>query len=368
MKTLLILSLVCFLGPVEDAASADADELQVLVLVNDATLVGKIHKDGDKYVVVRTAGETRIPASQVIRLCRSRAEAYRVLRQRANLRDADEHYRLAKWCWRHGLTELARNEAEEAIALRPRHAPARSLLRSIRFAEQRTQSSSTGTLPKPARLVKPQPPPRPPQPEQPPSVPYSAETLVTFTRYVQPILLNRCGTGACHGGSHATGFSLVRQYPYARTTAVGTKRNLLIALGLIDAAAPADSPILHKALQAHGGAEQPPLSSDSPAFRRLHGWVMEAAKALPRPKRPAGFQSKSEPVQAGAGSFAGSGISGGFATAADRYDGAGSSASQTTPMDNRNAAPKPATSAPNIKRQDPFDPTPFNRRYHPDRN
>lgn len=39
-----------------------------------------------------------------------------------------------------------------------------------------------------------------PTPAAPPAVPPSPVTVATFTRQVQPLLLNRCAAGACHGG------------------------------------------------------------------------------------------------------------------------------------------------------------------------
>src|SRR5438105_2929715 len=76
---------------------------RVLVLDNERTLEGDIERQGDQYRLKRSVGEAWIPCDSVLRLCATREEAYLFLRSRANLRDPDEHVRLASWCQHHGL-------------------------------------------------------------------------------------------------------------------------------------------------------------------------------------------------------------------------------------------------------------------------
>src|SRR5262245_43108360 len=77
---------------------------RVLVLDNERTLEGDIDRVGEQYRVRRPVGELWLPAENVLFLCDTREEAYAFLRARANLRDPDEHLRLAHWCHRQGLS------------------------------------------------------------------------------------------------------------------------------------------------------------------------------------------------------------------------------------------------------------------------
>src|SRR5438477_8540370 len=103
-----------------------ADELatpgksgQILILDNDRTLEGDIDRQKDQYRIRRAVGELWIPAENVVRLCKSKEEAYDFLRSRANLRDPDEHLRLAQWCQARGLKNQAIVEVKEVVALAP---------------------------------------------------------------------------------------------------------------------------------------------------------------------------------------------------------------------------------------------------------
>ena len=64
---------------------------------------------------VQAVGEE---AALVAELQARSEEAFAYLRTRANLRDPDEHLRLAYWCQLHGLRKHALEEAKEAVNLR----------------------------------------------------------------------------------------------------------------------------------------------------------------------------------------------------------------------------------------------------------
>src|SRR5207237_904145 len=104
---------------------------RVLVLNSDRTIEGDIDREGGQYRVRRSVGETLVPAESVACLCESLEEAYAFLRDRANLKDADERLRLARWCQLHGLREQAAAEAAAAVALRPRSAECQRLLQGM---------------------------------------------------------------------------------------------------------------------------------------------------------------------------------------------------------------------------------------------
>src|SRR5262245_55582336 len=107
-------SLACLLalGALATARPAVADpgappSGKVLLLENGRILEGDIVRDGDRYRIRRSIGETSVPADTVVGLCADRAEAFERLRGRANLGDPDERLRLAKWGHLYGLREQA---------------------------------------------------------------------------------------------------------------------------------------------------------------------------------------------------------------------------------------------------------------------
>jgi hypothetical protein len=111
-----------------------------------------------------------------------------------------------------------------------------------------------------------------------------AAVVEQFTREVQPYLINRCGTNACHGADRAadsqTGVRLLLARPRigeARSKR-RTEQNLANVLQFVDRQAPEQSVLLSAPASAHGGSAEPVL--DSAAYRLLHRWVRSVARYL----------------------------------------------------------------------------------------
>src|SRR5438552_6074327 len=138
-KMRLVLCVLATVAPAWVALRAAQPEAartsgQVLVLDNERTLEGDIERVGEQYRIRRSVGELWIRAENTLRLCPTREEAYAFLRTRANLRDPDEHLRLARWCHQQGLHRQALEEATAAVELRPEHAESRRLLGNLQRA------------------------------------------------------------------------------------------------------------------------------------------------------------------------------------------------------------------------------------------
>ena len=161
-----------------------------------------------------------------------------------------------------------------------------------------------------------------------------AEAFKRFTASVQPVLMNACAS--CHAGQYAGKFHLERTFIGSLNSRPATLRNAAVTLSQIDRTKPAASPLLVRAIAAHGGAALPPLRDRSaPAFKQLDAWV---TLALADSTAPPAVEPKTETVSATLPPAPGSTFG------ADR--------------------PKPdAPSGP----KDPFDPVIFNRQYHPDK-
>jgi hypothetical protein len=235
---------------------------RVLVLVNERTLEGEIQREGDEYCVRRTSGEVWVPGSKVLCMCSSWDEAYAYLRSQANLRDADERMRIARWCQLHGLRKQALAEVTAAVDLRPNDQEAQRWERLLKRALVSSRQATNGTGP----------PPTPPLPPSLPPVDISQESMTAFIGQVQPILMNACAS--CHATNRGGDFRLMRSYHGGMLNQRATQFNLSAVMAEIDVQRPRISPLLVKAISSHGQASQAPLRGrQTAAFQHLEEWV-----------------------------------------------------------------------------------------------
>jgi hypothetical protein len=237
----------------------------VLLLDNDRILEGDVTRDGDRYHIKGALSETWVPAAKAVRLCADRADVYRFLRGRANLRDVDERLRLARWCHLHGLRRQALAEAEAALELRPTNAEAKRLVASLKKP----------IAPTPA------PPKNEPEVAAGPGPEVTLEALGMFAAKVQPILMNTCAS--CHiANKSGSAFKLARAFGDAAANQRSTQQNLAAAVAHIHRDNWQASPLLIKAISIHGQTNKPPLKSRQvQAYHTLEEWVRLIATNLP---------------------------------------------------------------------------------------
>jgi hypothetical protein len=256
----------------------------VLILDNDRIIEGQIEREGDQYRIRRTVGETRVPAANVVQLCESIEEAYDFLRARSNLRDADEHLRLARWCHLHGLARQALAEANAALDLKPHSAECQRL-------QQNLQRAATA------------PPPATPKPKNPieagilPPVEVNAESMAQFATRVQPILMNTCAS--CHVPNRGGSFKLTRAIEDGMVSRRATQQNLAAVLGQINWDRWEASPFLTKSVSVHGEASQPPIKSRQVApYRALEDWIRTTLAKNPHLSKERIASAYPEPTKA----------------------------------------------------------------------
>jgi hypothetical protein len=312
---------------------------RVLVLVNERTMQGDIQRDGDQYRVRRSVGETTIPADNVLCLCQTLEEAYAFLRSRANLNDADERLRLARWCQLHGLRSQALAEVTAAVDLRPSSKECKRLLQSLeRATAAGTAESKDGAKPGKDTAA-------------PAPVEISSESIGQFISKVQPILMNTCAS--CHVGDKAGTFKLARATEGGTVSRRATQQNLAAVLARITLARPEASPFLVKAISVHGEATQPPIKNRQAApYRALEDWVRATIADNPQLLEHAGSSLSPAPRLESSQVTPNDGARSGFADAKP---------TSTPPTTAVPAAPV-----------DPFDPLLFNAENHkskpPDRD
>lgn len=235
---------------------------KVLVLDNDRTLEGDIDKLGDQYRVRRSVGITWVPVERAARLCKDKVEALAFLRKRANLQDPDERLRLARWCHLQGLSSEALVEARVAVELKPDHAESQRL---HRYLEQAVRVAAE-------KKKAPAAPEKTARRNDPPPITINSESLTQFAIRVQPILMNACAK--CHAASgHESAFRLERSNGLGLANRRAIQVNLAAVLGQLQAQLDR-SPLLVKAVSAHGSTTEAPLSGrQAEALHILEDWA-----------------------------------------------------------------------------------------------
>jgi hypothetical protein len=245
---------------------------KVLILDNELLIEGEIRQEGDRYIIRRGMGETIIPASKVIELVADRQQAYRVMSDRCNRHDFDERTRLLYWCMENSLRDEALAEAESLLKFRPADEKIQRLVQDL-------------------RAVKAPPAPVPPASSAAPSdkvfevetPDYNRESFGTFVSKVQPILMNACAS--CHSAGQGGNFTLINVI--GGSTPKASLFNLTSTLKQLTRTDLANSPLLVKAVAAHGQGVRPPLRDQhAPAYQNLEAWVqMAVVPEVPDPRQ-----------------------------------------------------------------------------------
>lgn len=256
---------------------------RVALLDNDALVEGDIERTADGVRVRRSAGELTVPGDRVKWIGADRAGALAHLCASANLRDPDERVRLAQWCLLNEMRAQALEHARVADALSPGRPNVRRMVEGLETSIRSTPATpapapaaDTGVMQASAELVTPGTP-----------FDFNPDAFPLFVQRVQPLLMNACAS--CHASETYTGsFKLARVYsnPHRRLT----QANLAATLGALDRRQPQVSPLLVRALTAHGGATRPAVKDRrAPAFAILAEWCRSAVVDLggaPTPAAP----------------------------------------------------------------------------------
>jgi hypothetical protein len=335
---------------------------KVIVLENQRLLEGDVELRDDQYCVRRPqGGEVWLPATQVLKVCASREEAFNYVASLADQRDPDERLRLARWCQMNGLYEQGLQQATAALQMRPRHAEARQLVELLKRAAQ-AKCTQTAAAPKPAAAPE----------EALPPVDIDLETLGTFASRVQPILMNTCLQ--CHTAGKGGRFHLARAFDGATLNRKATQQNLTAVLAQVNADQLELSPFLIKAVSLHGNCVQPPIRGrDTPPYHALREWTAAALRSNPNLREATKNTAPQAPSlpgpAAGAGPFAE--IKGSPAAHAPEPPPSAAGVVVSTalpPTSEGPASPPPAKSVPQaqaVAPVDEFDPALFNRQQAP---
>jgi hypothetical protein len=261
LTTLTVLGTISVSAGAEDAPLPSGGSQNLLILRSGRIVSGQVSRVGDLYYVALPNGEIRIKATDVDFSCQTLDEAYR--RKQAAIKqgdakgsDATGHLKLAYWCQRHQLLGAAAAELADAIATDPNHPLIPVLQRRLEAAmrpppdfaasqqPEQEQTSQLPSLDELDRLVRIMP----------------TGTVETFTRTIQPLLVNNCTAVGCHGPGSESEFRMERisrNRPPSRRT---TQRNLHSVMQWVDRKNPSASKLLVEPGLPHGNTDQPPFT------------------------------------------------------------------------------------------------------------
>jgi hypothetical protein len=267
LKVCLLLGLL--LSLVMATNCQESESIDFLIFRNGSTVSGHVTRENDWYALRNDSGqgESRYPVSTVLEVCKGARETYLFLKERIPSDDPAGHCLVARFCVTNGLDKEARDEIQTALKLDRRCTDARSLLAQL---ENKGKKPDTPVPDLPAPTVSSLPAARL---EEWPQAMQGGFT--EYTKHIQPILLNGCGTTACHGTAEGRrAFTLTRGLYGAAPSPLTSRTNLERVLGLVNKEHPDESELLKRGLQIHGGAKNAPLlGADQAAYQQLQAWV-----------------------------------------------------------------------------------------------
>jgi hypothetical protein len=244
----------------------------VLALRSGGVIAGRYSKVGDLYVVAVNGGEIRIDANKVEVACQSIQQAYQLKRTAISQHSVSSHLRLAQWCIRQKLFQQAAAEINTARDIDVGD-------RRIALIERRLQAVQYQVAT--ARKITNQPAPIPDRAELERWLDgLPRKSVEQFANSIQPLLSNRCATGACHGPTSSRADVHVLRVPRGRSVSRrATARNLREIMKWVDREQPGDSPLLAVPARPHANAEAAIFflgghsSGGDEQYRRLVDWV-----------------------------------------------------------------------------------------------
>ena len=251
-----------------------------VVLLQDGKMVeGTVTQTGDKVIVRRGSIDQSFAKDQVQHIGKTKEDAYRFLLGKLKADDAAGRFKLARWSMYNGLREQALVEAKEVVKLQSNHTAAAEMARTLEESIRLFNADGTSKTP-PPEVPNPDSPKLPKAVDAEPEI--VAEAAIAFAPRVQPVLTNLCAD--CHAKPGYTGsFKMACGTAHDVDPAIA-RHNLKAAMQQIKKDDPGASPLLNKALAAHGGMKQPAFAGrGAPAYRVLEAWVFIAAGSAAAP-------------------------------------------------------------------------------------
>ena len=331
--------IACLLAGSWSLASEPLPHATYLLLQNGQTLQGRVKVQGDRFLIeLRSGGQMRLQRTSIAFQGDSLGEIYAYQRATVNPRDLSAILRLADWCLRTGLLSEADAQIERARQIHAQDPRIVSLQRRLGIQKQPPIKPLVSARTETHRVVS-------HDQVQQRIGQLSAETIQQFTAVVQPLVLNRCGTNQCHGPPAGSTLTLIRTAagrPIPQRLTYRNLYNILEHLGQGDAL---QSGLLLAPSAPHGKIDGGIFTEqESNHVKTLVAWCERAS------------QQATSPLPEGVGRQPAV-----LAQPAPAMNPINSSAPRTGEATDR---PTQAFRLPSPSKIDPFDPAPFNERYH----
>ena len=177
------------------------------------------------------------------------------------------------------------------------------------------------------------------------------ELIKAYTARIQPLLLNRCGAGHCHGHATTSKFQLHRVPRRRNPPRDITLRNLAATLQQLDRMQPENSPLLTWGQKAHGQMRSKVLAVRNPKQQKLlAAWLKDVAVGSVTPSQEGTAIDEQALAR----------------NARERLPKVQQASIQwQNPARAKSANSATAAKVSNVKKDDPFDPQSFNVEFAP---
>jgi len=316
-----------------------AERLEYVLLANGQTLHAVCQQEGDQHVLKLSSGVLmRIPSTMIAYRGETLDQLYFYRQAGVEPGNISSTLKLVDWCIRSGLLERAQQQLDQAIKLSPSDRRISNLQRRLatRSTANSTAHVAVAAAPPVAVVTSQQ------VSQRLATVP--AETIQQFSSTIQPILLNRCGSNGCHGPAANSAFTLIRTSSRRPIPQRLTQRNLFNVLEQLNSKDVNASHLLTAPDSPHGPVAAGVLvSRDNRQLQQLRAWCERAIQLPGQPQSPDDVKAPALLAQPTPQPFPHVAIEAGAAAPFAPH---------------LPAARRPLISA------DPFDPSPFNSRFH----
>lgn len=249
----------------------------LLVLIDGKVLNGRYTPRPDGYDVQVAAGRMFISSDRVRFIASDLQDAYQRMRSSQSELTPEVHVELAHWCLTNNLPDEAHREVLDALHLDPNRADAKRILAALELRSGVPGRSKSGSglteYPSTRESV---------------GTPIETRSLAglsrsvaqEFTRHVQPLMMNKCASGGCHGNGNESSFQLASAHRGSSPTIA--ERNLAAVFKQIDLVHPSSSPLLVQVEGTHGDLNVPLFRGRLGAQQLsvLRNWVRAAANDI----------------------------------------------------------------------------------------
>ncbi|WP_437186466.1 hypothetical protein SH668x_003618 [Planctomicrobium sp. SH668] len=241
--TLLLLGVV-----VSPASNAQTTSRQGVIVLNDGrAFQGVVSEVPGGYRIQNGKTSTILPYDRITVTSDSMVGAYEALRGTIPLPSATSHLQLAEWCITNNLYAQADIEVQTALKLEPLRKDAQVLMRRVDAVlrpgvtaqpiPSRKPAISAATFQNASEQER---------------VSLSKEVNLIYMQRVQPLLMNKCGNGNCHGSAVENDFKLRMARLNSPGIRSASEQNLNMLSKFIDYERPENSRLIVEAANDTG--------------------------------------------------------------------------------------------------------------------